>query len=166
MFNSDTLALVQSLASKACRNNVVVATAESCTGGLIAAAFTEVSGSSVWFDRGFVTYSNEAKQEMLGVKAATLASHGAVSESVVRAMAEAAVARSGASLAVSVSGVAGPAGGSEEKPVGTVWIGCAGDGLRTTSTHHLFEGNRQSIRQQTLNQAVWRLIQCIDSGSK
>ena len=104
---------------------VMVATAESCTGGLIAGALTEIAGSSDVVDRGFVTYSNAAKTEMLGVPAALIAAEGAVSEAVARAMAEGALARSRAGVTVSVTGVAGPGGGSADKPVGTVWFGCA-----------------------------------------
>jgi nicotinamide-nucleotide amidase len=102
-----------------------VATAESCTGGLVARALTETGGSSEWFERGFVTYSNAAKQEALGVPAATLVAHGAVSEPVARAMAEGALSRSRAALAIAITGVAGPAGGSPDKPVGTVCFGWA-----------------------------------------
>ena len=163
MNTSDTTSAIQTLASLALKKNCVLATAESCTGGLIAAAFTEVSGSSAWFDRGFVTYSNSAKQQMLGVADSVLEMHGAVSEATVIAMAEGAVARSDASVAVSVSGVAGPSGGSAEKPVGTVWIACAGDGFAAVANHFVFSGNRQSVRQQAVDCAVRLLISCIDS---
>lgn len=165
MINSDTTALVRSLAELAVRKKRVLATAESCTGGLIAAAFTEISGSSVWFDRGFVTYSNDAKQEMLGVTTETLSSHGAVSEATVIAMANGAVSSGNANIAVSVSGVAGPSGGSDAKPVGTVWIGCAGDGFDSVAQHHLFAGNRQDVRRLTVEHAVRLLIACIESDS-
>ena len=101
----------------------MMATAESCTGGLIAGACTDLSGSSTWFERGFVTYSNAAKTGMLGVDAALIAAHGAVSEAVARAMAEGALRRSLAQVSVAVTGVAGPTGGSVDKPVGTVWFG-------------------------------------------
>jgi len=131
-----------------------LATAESCTGGWIAEVITATSGSSAWFDRGWVTYSNEAKQQMLGVRADTLAAHGAVSEAVVREMAEAAIARSNASHAIAVSGVAGPTGGSPEKPVGTVWIAWARrDGLTLTELQH-FEGSREAVRRQTVVRAL------------
>jgi len=165
MITSDTMAIIQTLAATALEKRCVLATAESCTGGLIAAAFTEISGSSAWFDRGFVTYSNNAKQQMLGVSDAVLQSHGAVSEATVIAMAEGAVARSDANVAVSVSGVAGPTGGSAEKPVGTVWIACAGDGVASVASHFVFAGDRQSVRQQTVENAVHLLISCIDSDS-
>jgi nicotinamide-nucleotide amidase len=101
----------------------LLATAESCTGGMISAACTDLAGSSAWFERGFVTYSNEAKTELLGVDAALIKQHGAVSEEVARAMASGAVARSRAQVSVAVTGVAGPTGGSAAKPVGTVWFG-------------------------------------------
>ncbi len=165
MTGSDTSVLVRALAELAISNKRVLAAAESCTGGLIAAAFTEISGSSVWFDRGFVTYSNNAKQEMLGVTSEVLSDHGAVSEEVVIAMAAGAVAASDANIAVSVSGVAGPTGGSSDKPVGTVWIACAGDGFATVAQHHLFPGDRQEIRHQTVDHAVQLLIACIESES-
>lgn len=165
MNTSDTTTKIQTLASLALDKKRMIATAESCTGGLIAAAFTEVSGSSAWFDRGFVTYSNNAKQQMLGVTDAVLQLHGAVSEATVIEMAEGAVARSDANVAVSVSGVAGPAGGSAEKPVGTVWIACAGDDFTSVSNHYVFAGGRQSVRQQTVDYAVQLLINCIDSDS-
>lgn len=162
---SDTIALTQTLAGLAVSRKRVLATAESCTGGLIAAAFTELSGSSDWFDRGFITYSNEAKQQMLGVSEQVLSLHGAVSERTVIAMAQGAVAASEANIAVSVSGVAGPSGGSDAKPVGTVWIGCAGDGFASIAQHHLFAGNRQDVRRQTVDHAVRLLISCIESDS-
>ena len=114
--SSEVVALAERLKAHHWR----LATAESCTGGLIAASCTELSGSSDWFERGFVTYSNEAKTEMLGVDAALIAAHGAVSEPVARAMAEGALARSRADIAVAVTGIAGPTGGSADKPVGTV----------------------------------------------
>ena len=134
---------------------------EMCIRDRISAAFTEVAGSSGWFDRGFVTYSNSAKSEMLGVPEQTLQTHGAVSEATVIAMAEGAVARSNASLTVSVSGVAGPDGGSVEKPVGTVWIGCAGTSVQSFAEAHRFSGDRASVRHQTVIEAVRLLIRCI-----
>jgi nicotinamide-nucleotide amidase len=123
----------------------MLATAESCTGGLIAAALTSVAGSSDVVDRGFVTYSNSAKTEMLGVPAELIARHGAVSEQVARAMAEGALVQSSAQIAVSVTGVAGPGGGSPDKPVGLVWFGCAAGGA-VTSVSHLFPGGRDAVR--------------------
>ncbi len=137
-----------------------MATAESCTGGLIAAGCTDLSGSSNWFERGFVTYSNAAKTELLGVPAALIAAHGAVSEPVVRAMAEGAVARSRAQVAVAVTGVAGPTGGSADKPVGTVWFGFALPGQLVTETRR-FEGDRAAVRTATVLHALQRLEELV-----
>ena len=128
----------------------MVATAESCTGGLIAAALTHVAGSSDVVDRGFVTYSNAAKSQMLGVDQALIASHGAVSEAVARAMAAGALARSAANVAVSVTGIAGPGGGSADKPVGLVWFGCAVRGGETASARQVFGGDRAAVRAQSV----------------
>jgi nicotinamide-nucleotide amidase len=124
-----------------------IATVESCTGGLIACALTETPGSSLWFDRGFVTYSNEAKTELVGVPAATIAEHGAVSEPVARAMAEGALARSAAWLALSVTGVAGPGGGSPAKPVGTVCFGWAVRGGASRVLTLRLPGDRAQVRR-------------------
>jgi nicotinamide-nucleotide amidase len=129
---------------------VRVVCAESCTGGLIATALTEIGGSSAWFDRGFVTYTNASKHEILGVPDALLAAHGAVSEPVARAMASGALAASGAAVALSVTGIAGPGGGSADKPVGTVCFGWAlawpGQPVRLDSQTRLFEGERARVR--------------------
>lgn len=155
---ADTLAeLAQGLRQR----GWMLATAESCTGGLIAAACTDVPGSSAWFERGFVTYSNASKTQMLGVPAALIAQHGAVSQQVVQAMAAGAIAHSAAAVSVAVSGVAGPEGGTPEKPVGTVWVAWA------TPQHSWqrclqLSGDRQQIRRAavaiTLQQlaAHWR----------
>lgn len=140
-----------------------LATAESCTGGLIAAACTELSGSSNWFERGFVTYSNEAKTEMLGVDAVLIASHGAVSEAVVRAMALGALQHSRAQVAVAVTGVAGPTGGSAEKPVGTVWLGWADAHGVTTEICH-FAGDRAAVRAATVHHALNTLLARISTA--
>ena len=131
-----------------------LATAESCTGGLIAAALTHVPGSSDVVDRGFVTYSNAAKTELLGVPATLLAKHGAVSEAAARAMAEGAVARSGAALAVSVTGIAGPGGGSTDKPVGLVWFGLAHRGQPARAVRQIFAGDRAAVRAQAAGLAL------------
>lgn len=136
--------------------NWMLATAESCTGGMIASACTDLAGSSQWFERGFVTYSNEAKTDLLGVPAALIAAHGAVSEPVARAMAAGAVAHSRAQVAVAVTGIAGPTGGSADKPVGTVWFGWAVNGHIATATRR-FDGDRAAVRQQTLHWACERL---------
>jgi nicotinamide-nucleotide amidase len=132
---------------------LLLATAESCTGGLIAAALTEIAGSSDVVDRGFVTYSNAAKAEMLGVPAEMIASHGAVSEPVARAMAEGALQRSNAAVTIAVTGIAGPGGGSAEKPVGTVWLGCACRGDATVTECRVFPGDRSAIRTATVLRA-------------
>ena len=128
----------------------MLVTAESCTGGLIAGALTEVAGSSDVVDRGFVTYSNAAKTEMLGVDPALIDSQGAVSGAVALAMAEGALARSRAHIAVSVTGIAGPGGGSAAKPVGLVWFGCAQHGSAATAQSQVFRGDRTAIRAQAV----------------
>jgi nicotinamide-nucleotide amidase len=138
----------------------LLATAESCTGGMIAAACTDLAGSSAWFERGFVTYSNEAKTELLGVEAALIAAHGAVSAEVVRAMVQGAVARSRARVAVAVTGVAGPTGGSRAKPVGTVWFGFMLDGQLSSEVRH-FDGDRAAVRLATVRHALQRLAQLL-----
>jgi len=135
----------------------MLATAESCTGGMIAAACTDLSGSSTWFERGFVTYSNEAKTELLGVDPALIAQHGAVSEVVARAMAFGAVRHSHAQVSVAVTGVAGPTGGSPDKPVGTVWFGFQVDGRLTSETRR-FDGDRAAVRTATVRHALQRLL--------
>lgn len=138
------------------KRSLTLATAESCTGGMIAAACTDLAGSSAWFERGFVTYSNEAKTQMLGVDAALIARHGAVSEEVVRAMVQGAIAHSRAQVAVAVTGVAGPTGGSAAKPVGTVWFGFATPSGVVTETM-LFDGDRAAVRAATVDHALQRL---------
>ena len=138
----------------------LMATAESCTGGMIAAACTDLAGSSQWFERGFVTYSNAAKTEMLGVDAALIERHGAVSETVARAMAQGAVANSRAQAAVSVTGVAGPSGGSADKPVGTVWFGWTTP-AGTVTEMMCFGGDRARVRQASVNHALTRLVELL-----
>jgi len=154
--------LVQQLAALCVERRQIVATAESCTGGLIAATMTNLAGSSEWFDSGFVTYSNTAKQQLLGVQLSTLEENGAVSEATVAEMAHGAVSRSSATHACAVSGVAGPGGGSVEKPVGTVWIAWAGP-TGVSQKRFLFPGNRDEIRQRTVEEALRGLIDCISS---
>ena len=131
--------------------------AESCTGGWIAKVLTDRPGSSNWFDRGFVTYTNRAKQEMLGVSSETLAIHGAVSRETVLEMAHGALANSAAGYAVAVSGIAGPGGGSEEKPVGTVWIAWVCDGFADATCEH-FQGDRESVRLASVEAALAGLV--------
>jgi nicotinamide-nucleotide amidase len=152
-----TRQLCEHLADALLARGWMLATAESCTGGMIAAACTDLSGSSNWFERGFVTYSNEAKQELLGVDPALIARHGAVSEVVARAMAFGAVRHSHAQVSVAVTGVAGPTGGSPQKPVGTVWFGFQVDGLLSSELHH-FDGDRAAVRTATVRQALERLL--------
>lgn len=135
-----------------------LATAESCTGGWAAQAVTAIPGSSVWFDRGFITYSNEAKREMLGVQADTLAAFGAVSEATVREMAAGALARSRAEAAFAISGIAGPGGGSADKPVGTVCFAWALAGQTVESATRHFDGERRAIRAQSVRVALQGLL--------
>ena len=156
-------ALVERLATALKARGQWMATAESCTGGLIAGACTEISGSSDWFERGFVTYSNAAKCELLGVPAALIREHGAVSEAVARAMAAGAVANAHAHWSVAVTGIAGPTGGSADKPVGTVWFGWATpQGVFTE--HRRFDGDRAAVRQATVAHALAGLLQRITSA--
>jgi nicotinamide-nucleotide amidase len=147
----------QLLAAALVERGWMLATAESCTGGMIAAACTELAGSSDWFERGFVTYSNEAKTELLDVDAALIDTHGAVSEVVARAMAFGAVRHSRARVSVAVTGIAGPTGGSKDKPVGTVWFGYMVDG-RLTSEMKRFEGDRAAVRTATVAHALDGLL--------
>lgn len=152
-FEADVLALGEALRARGEK----LATAESCTGGLIAAACTAVAGSSDWFERGFVTYSNEAKTEAIGVPAALIAAHGAVSEPVVRAMAEGALAHSRADWAVAVTGIAGPSGAVPGKPVGTVWLALAHQGRVLLAERLQLDGDRTAVREQTVQRALARL---------
>jgi nicotinamide-nucleotide amidase len=138
----------------------VLATAESCTGGWVAEAVTAISGSSSWFDRGFVTYSNEAKREMLGVNALTLDRHGAVSEETAREMAKGALERSRATIAVSVTGIAGPTGGSDAKPVGMVCFSWATKQGARSETRR-FQGDRESVRRQSVIRALEGVLETL-----
>ncbi len=152
-FEPAVLALAQALRGAGLK----LATAESCTGGLIAAACTAVAGSSDWFERGFVTYSNEAKAAMLGVDAGLIATHGAVSGEVAQAMADGALAHSRADIAVAVTGIAGPGGATPGKPVGTVWLAVAQRGHGTLAELLRLAGDRASVREQTVAHALQRL---------
>lgn len=154
---------VNQLADLALAKHAQLVAAESCTGGGIAQAITELAGSSRWFDRGFVTYSNNAKQTMLGVPPATLLQWGAVSEQTALAMAQGALTHSQGTMSVAVTGIAGPGGGSTEKPVGTVWVGWCQRGETATAQLFHFSGDRNSVRQQTIQAA---LQGCIDRLSK
>ncbi len=156
-FEADVLALVGAIGEALRARNERLATAESCTGGLIAAACTSVAGSSDWFERGFVTYSNEAKSESLGVPLSLIAAHGAVSEAVVRAMAEGALAHSKAQWALAVTGIAGPGGAVPGKPVGTVWLALAHRAQVRSAERLQFDGDRTAVREQTVQRALQQL---------
>ncbi len=152
--------LTAQVADQLLSKKLMLATAESCTGGLIAAACTDLAGSSLWFERGFVSYSNAAKTELLGVPADLIETYGAVSEPIARAMVEGALRHSRAQVAVAVTGVAGPGGGSPDKPVGTVWFGWATtDGVVTDK--RCFDGDRQQVREATVQHALLRLKQLL-----
>ncbi|MGF1756370.1 nicotinamide-nucleotide amidase [Photobacterium sagamiensis] len=141
------------------RRGWVATTAESCTGGGVSTAITDIAGSSGWFDRAFVTYSNEAKQQMLGVQAETLAEHGAVSEAVVREMASGALINSNATISVAISGIAGPGGGTETKPVGTVCFAWADNTGWLQLETCLFDGDRNAVRQQAIEKSLSGMLQ-------
>ena len=150
-------ALAAELGAAMLQRGWLLATAESCTGGWLAQAITSVAGSSAWFDRGFVTYSNAAKQDMLGVQAATLASYGAVSEATAREMAQGALAHSAAQLAIAITGIAGPGGGTSEKPVGSVCFAWCAAGQPVSSTTCHFSGDRSRIRSASVAYALRQL---------
>ncbi len=137
---------------------LISGTAESCTGGLVAKLITDIAGSSAWFDAGFVTYSNEAKHQMLGVPNALFSTDGAVSESVVLSLAEGVLQRSAAQISTSISGVAGPGGGTPDKPVGTVWIAWARSGQVSYALSYQFDGDRDAIRRLAARQALRGII--------
>jgi nicotinamide-nucleotide amidase len=141
----------------------LLVTAESCTGGWVSAVVTSVSGSSRWFERGFVTYSDVAKRQMLGVNKKTLRKHGAVSEETAREMAKGALKRSRGTIAVAVTGVAGPTGGSAAKPVGTVCISWRKGKTSRSETQH-FMGNRESVRRQSVVRALDGVLELLDGG--
>lgn len=155
-----TLPLAEQLATRLLQRQWLLATAESCTGGLIAGACTDLSGSSNWFERGFVTYSNAAKTELLGVPAALIDTHGAVSEDVARAMVAGAIKQSHAQVAVAVTGVAGPTGGTADKPVGLVWFGFALPNHVLTEQMN-FTGDRAAVRAATVRHALQRLTEML-----
>ena len=158
-----TEALCALLAEALLKKGFKLVTAESCTGGMIAAACTDLAGSSAWFERGFVTYSNDAKTELLGVEERVLRRAGAVCGPVAQAMAEGALAHSHAQVAVAVTGVAGPTGGSPAKPVGTVWFGFALPGQVVAEKCH-FEGDRAAVRQATVRHALNRLLALLNQA--
>jgi nicotinamide-nucleotide amidase len=164
VFDSEILRLAEHVLGLCRARHWHVATAESCTGGLVAAALTAIPGSSDVVERGFVTYSNVAKSELLGLPPATLARFGAVSAETATAMAKGALVRAGVDLAVSITGVAGPGGGSTEKPVGLVYLGVARQGARCRSERHVFAGDRTAIRDAALRRALELLAAEAQSG--
>lgn len=164
-FDRETIIKIKDVLDQAREGGFMIATAESCTGGLIAAALTSVAGSSDVVERGFVTYSNAAKQEMLGVDEDLITLHGAVSEQVARAMCEGALEHSNANLSVSVTGIAGPGGGSKEKPVGTVHVAVASHDNPTNHAHLQFgDLPREEIRHKTMLAAFSMLMAQMDRG--
>ncbi|MBZ7671643.1 nicotinamide-nucleotide amidase [Klebsiella grimontii] len=154
MTDSELMQLSERVGQALKARGATVTTAESCTGGWVAKTLTDIAGSSAWFERGFVTYSNEAKSQMIGVSEATLLEHGAVSEPVVVEMAIGALRAARADYAISVSGIAGPDGGSAEKPVGTVWFGVASASGQGVTQRECFAGDRESVRRQATAYAL------------
>ena len=161
MLNSNTLELASSLGERLLSKNWTITTAESCTGGGIGYALTSKSGSSAWLNQGYITYSNQAKTELVNVTQDALESNGAVSQSVVEQMAEGAAKAAKAEVSIAVSGIAGPDGGSAQKPVGTVWFGFYVNGDIHT-TVQVFSGDRHQVRQQTIDFALQHCIYLID----
>ncbi|PCH64904.1 MAG: damage-inducible protein CinA [Gammaproteobacteria bacterium] len=155
-------ALVEQIASLLVKRDWLLTTAESCTGGGVAQCLTSVRGSSQWFDRGYITYSNASKQEMLGVREELLEQYGAVSEQVVIAMARGALAHSRAQVSLAVTGIAGPDGGSDEKPAGTVWFAWALE-TETKASCEIFAGDRQAVRRQSEEFALRGLLELLFS---
>ena len=154
-------ALIERLAGICMTRGLRVVTAESCTGGMVAAALTSIAGSSAWFDRAYVTYANRAKQDCLGVPEALIATHGVVSEQVARVMASGAIAASGADISVAITGIAGPDGGTDEKPVGTVWFACQlGDDLVARCEH--FGGDRHAVRTAATHCAIAFMLENLE----
>ncbi|HCW0180445.1 nicotinamide-nucleotide amidase [Citrobacter freundii] len=159
MTDSELMQLSEQVGLALKARGATVTTAESCTGGWVAKAITDIAGSSTWFERGFVTYSNEAKAQMIGVREETLAQHGAVSEPVVVEMAIGALKAARAHFAVSISGIAGPDGGSKEKPVGTVWFAFASASGEGITRRECFSGDRDAVRRQATAYALQTLWQ-------
>lgn len=157
-------ALAKKVGRRLAEARAVLVTAESCTGGWVAQAVTSVPGSSGWFERGYVTYSDDAKQELLGVRGETLARHGAVSEETAREMARGALARSKSSVCVAVTGVAGPTGGTKAKPVGMVCFAWARRDGRVRSETLRFRGGRESVRKQSVIRALGGVLDFLDAG--
>ncbi len=166
MLNDELAALAARVGAQLKAQGMMLAAAESCTGGWVAQALTAIAGSSDWFERGFVTYSDAAKQEMLGVSAATLGAHGAVSEQTAREMAAGALARSRAQVALSITGIAGPSGGSPQKPVGMVCFAWAsGQGALAARTQH-FDGDRESVRRQSVMFALQGVLTLLEAAAR
>jgi len=165
MSDADIVRLSVQVGAALAAAKLKLATAESCTGGMIAAAITDIAGSSDWFERGLVTYSNEAKQELLGVRSETLEAFGAVSEATAKEMAEGALSRSPADIAVAVTGVAGPGGGSETKPVGMVCFGWARRGGATAVETLHFPGDRAAVRAATVRHALRGVLERLGGAS-
>lgn len=161
----ETKDLVTRLGVLLLQNNLCCTVAESCTGGLLAAALTAIPGSSQWFERGFITYSNTAKKEILAISDELIASQGAVSEGCACAMAQGALLASHAQCSIAVTGIAGPGGGSEQKPVGTVWIAWATPWRPAEAAVYGFEGDRIAVRQQAVYQALMGMIQRLEQGA-
>jgi nicotinamide-nucleotide amidase len=156
--------LAQTLAARLKAKGAKLVTAESCTGGWAAQAVTAIAGSSDWFERGFVTYSNAAKEEMLGVRQETLAKHGAVSEETAREMALGALAKSHGTLALAITGIAGPTGGTAAKPVGTVCFGWAVKGRPAKVETQRFAGDRDAVRRQSVERALRGVLELLDGA--
>jgi nicotinamide-nucleotide amidase len=155
-------ALAEKLGARLKATGAMLVTAESCTGGWASQAVTAVAGSSDWFERGFVTYSNAAKEELLGVQAATLARFGAVSEETAREMALGALEHSHGTIALAITGVAGPTGGTATKPVGTVCFAWAGKDLAVSAETRHFAGDREAVRRQSVEYALERVLELLD----
>ena len=158
--------LVQDIAQRLTARGALLATAESCTGGWAAQALTALAGSSNWFERGFVTYSNAAKEEMLGVRPETLARHGAVSEETAREMALGALSHSRAVVALAITGVAGPSGGTRDKPVGMVCFAWAAKGGSPRSETRHFGGDREAVRRQSVERALAGVLELLDEAPR
>jgi len=156
--------LVERLASELIKRNARIATAESCTGGWIAKVLTDMPGSSAWFEYGFVSYGNNAKTTMLGVNPTLIEKYGAVSAEVAEAMVTGALAASGAQLSLAVTGIAGPEGGTPDKPVGTVWFAFAGAGRGVVSACQHFEGDRDTVRRQTVSTALTGVLKYLEKS--
>lgn len=160
--------ILETLAALLIKRKWTVTTAESCTGGGISSAITELAGSSEYFEQAFITYSNSAKQSLVGVKEDTLMTHGAVSEQTVKEMAKGALIKAGANVSIAVSGIAGPGGGTENKPVGTVWFAFAvrddntdNSKIELFSEHRLFDGDRILVRESAINFSLNQLVSVI-----